>query len=73
MIPADELLGSDDDQSKPATPLHEPDQANAPSGDGVRLDSVVQAIADVRERCVVCADERPRPRPPQPSAYDSCE
>ena len=61
MIPADELLGSDDDQSKPATPLHEPDQANAPSGDGVRLDSVVQAIADVRAgKAVVVVDDEDR-------------
>lgn len=62
MIPADELLGADDDQSKKVAPqsrLSHPIPHHA--GGGVRLDPVEQAIDDIRAgKAVVVVDDEDR-------------
>ncbi len=62
MIPADELLGSDDEQSKESAAQADTDQPTIePTSGGVRLDPVTRALSDIRAgKAVVVVDDEDR-------------
>ncbi len=65
MIPADELLDADDEQPKrtkaPTEALLEESDGLTSKGDGVRLDSIERAIADIRAgKAIVVVDDEDR-------------